>query len=88
MLFGIFQHYFAGKENSAMINEVKQLNFVTFQFCGILVLMTGFYLFTDNRRLLLSSLLIVSPDESNPLKNLKHPLFLYVAFSLTILGLN
>lgn len=51
------------------------------------MLLTGFYLFTDNKRLLLSSLIIVSQDDSNPLKDLKHPLFFYVAFFLTIFGM-
>lgn len=49
--------------------------------------MTGFYLFTDKKRLLLSSLLIVTQDEANPLKDLKYPLFLYVACTLTIFGM-
>lgn len=55
--------------------------------CGVIVLATGFYLFTDDKRLLLSSLLIVTPDEANPLRDLKYPLFLYVAFMMTILGM-
>jgi Tetraspanin family len=49
--------------------------------------MTGFYLFTDKKRMLLSSLVVVTPDEANPLRNLKYPLFLYVAFTLTVLGM-
>lgn len=55
--------------------------------CGVVVLLTGFYLFTDSKRLLLSSLLIVTQDEANPLRDLKYPLFLYVAFMLTVLGM-
>lgn len=51
------------------------------------MLLTGFYLFTDKKRLLLSSLVIISNDDSNPLKDLSHPLFLYVACGLTILGM-
>lgn len=84
---GFFNVILLVSKSAVMISQVKRLNFLIFKFCGIVVLMTGFYLFTDNKRLLLSSLLIVSPDETNPLKNLKHPLFLYVAFSLTILGM-
>lgn len=57
------------------------------QACGVVVLMTGFFLFTDNKRLLLSSLLIVALEESNPWRDPKYPLFLYVAFALTILGM-
>lgn len=55
--------------------------------CGIVVLLTGFYLFTDSKRILLSSLLIVTHDDANPLRDLKHPLFLYIACSLTIFGM-
>lgn len=52
-----------------------------------MVLATGLFLFTDKKRLLLSSLLLVTPDEANPLRDLKYPLFLYVACALTILGM-
>lgn len=67
--------------------ERSSLSFSFQQLCGVVVLLTGFYLFTDSKRLLLSSLLIVTPDDANPLKDLKHPLFLYVAFVLTVLGM-
>lgn len=50
-------------------------------------MLSGFYLFTDNKRVLLSSLLIVTPDESNPFGDLKHPLFIYVACVLTVFGM-
>lgn len=51
------------------------------------MLLTGFYLFTDNKRIILSSLLIVKADDANPLKDLKHPLFIYIAFVMTIFGM-
>lgn len=50
-------------------------------------MLSGFYLFTDNKRVLLSSLLIVTPNENNPFNDLKHPLFIYVACILTIFGM-
>jgi Tetraspanin family len=55
--------------------------------CGIVVLLVGFFLFTDKKRILLSSLLVVTSDESNILKNLRFPLFLYVAFMLIVFGM-
>lgn len=51
------------------------------------MLLTGFYLFTDNKRLLLSSLLIVADNGDYPLKDMNYPLFLYVAFMLTVMGM-
>lgn len=50
-------------------------------------MLSGFYLFTDNKRVLLSSLLIVTPDDTNPFGDLKHPLFIYVACVLTAFGM-
>jgi hypothetical protein len=83
---GILQHDSAGKY-AAKVSRVKQLNLLKFQLCGVVILLSGFYLFTDQKKLLMSSLLVISQDESNPLKDLKHPLFVYVACALTILGL-
>ena len=50
-------------------------------------MISGFYLFTDNKRILLSSLLIISPNENNPFYELPEPLFFYIAFILTIFGI-
>jgi Tetraspanin family len=55
--------------------------------CGIVVVLTGFFLFTDKKRILLSSLLVVASDENNLLKDLRFPLFLYVAFMLIVVGM-
>lgn len=75
--------------NSSQVRSIRILIFPDFffQLCGVVVLMTGFYLFTDKKRMLLSSLVVVNPDEANPLRDLKFPLFLYVAFILTVLGM-
>lgn len=48
--------------------------------------MTGFYLFADKKRLLLSSLLNLATDDAN-LKDLEHPVLVYVASILVILGM-
>uniref|UniRef100_U5EX76 Putative tetraspanin n=1 Tax=Corethrella appendiculata TaxID=1370023 RepID=U5EX76_9DIPT len=63
-------------------------NFI-FLLCGITLVSTGFYLFTDGPRVLLSRLLITSSDHSHksPLTELPQPLFYYVAFGLTAAGL-
>lgn len=60
---------------------------MNFQLSGIVVMISGFYLFTDNKRILLSSLLIISPNENNPFYELPEPLFFYIAFILTIFGI-
>ncbi|XP_052861344.1 CD151 antigen [Anopheles cruzii] len=62
-------------------------NFI-FMLCGITLLSTGFYLFTDSPRILLSRLLISATDQHRtPLSELEQPLFYYVAFGLTTAGL-
>ncbi|XP_041781616.1 CD151 antigen-like isoform X1 [Anopheles merus] len=59
-----------------------------FMLCGITLLSTGFYLFTDSPRILLSRLLISASDQQKtPLSELEQPLFHYVAFALTVAGL-
>jgi hypothetical protein len=54
--------------------------------CGVAILFVGFHLFTDNKRLLLTSLLVV---DDHPLQSfdLSYPLLFYVAFVLTIIGM-
>ena len=84
-LLGLFNLVFMVKNISPTLNS--KIKVLKFQFCGVVVLLTGFYLFTDQKKLLMSSLLTIDSDESNPLSDLKHPLFVYVAFSLTVLGL-
>ncbi|XP_035789020.1 CD151 antigen-like [Anopheles albimanus] len=59
-----------------------------FMLCGIVLLSTGFYLFTDSPRILLSRLLISATEQHRtPLSELEQPLFHYVAFGLTSAGL-
>ncbi|XP_053670444.1 CD151 antigen [Anopheles nili] len=59
-----------------------------FMLCGVTLLSTGFCLFTDAPRILLSRLLISSSDQHRtPLSELEQPLFYYVAFGLTSAGL-
>ncbi|ETN57759.1 tetraspanin [Anopheles darlingi] len=57
-----------------------------FMLCGIVLLSTGFYLFTDSPRILLSRLLISATDQHRtPLSELEQPLFHY--YFLIILSL-
>ncbi|XP_034666606.1 tetraspanin-8 [Drosophila subobscura] len=61
------------------------LNFCNFLFllCGILLIVSGCYLFTDNKRILLSRLLAAPNDRLNALPQ---PLLYYIALGLAIAG--
>ncbi|XP_041447750.1 uncharacterized protein LOC111074462 [Drosophila obscura] len=61
------------------------LNFCSFLFliCGILLVVSGCYLFTDSKRILLSRLLAAPSDRLNALP---HPLLYYIALGLAIAG--
>ncbi|XP_053687450.1 CD151 antigen [Sabethes cyaneus] len=59
-----------------------------FMLCGVTLLATGFYMFTDAPRILLSRLLISTTEQHRTaLSELEQPLFYYVALGLTIAGL-
>ncbi|XP_055625082.1 CD151 antigen [Toxorhynchites rutilus septentrionalis] len=59
-----------------------------FMLCGITLLATGFYMFTDAPRILLSRLLISTTEHHKTLlSELEQPLFYYVALGLTMAGL-
>ncbi|KAL9703454.1 hypothetical protein quinque_006972 [Culex quinquefasciatus] len=59
-----------------------------FMLCGVTLLATGFYMFTDGPRILLSRLLISATEQhKTALSELEQPLFYYVALALTIAGL-
>lgn len=53
-----------------------------FQTCGITLLLSGFYLFIDEPRVMLSRLLIIGNDKLD----LPEPLFYYIAIGLTLAG--
>lgn len=54
------------------------------QICGIILIISGFYLFTDAKRILLSRLLAATSDQLN---SLPQPLFYYISIGLTVAGL-
>ncbi|XP_037950773.1 tetraspanin-8-like [Teleopsis dalmanni] len=62
------------------------LNCCNFLFltCGTLLIISGFYLFTDTKRILLSRLLAATSDQLN---NLPQPLFYYISIGLAVAGL-
>lgn len=55
-----------------------------FQICGLSLLLSGFYLYTDSNRVLLSRLVGANSDK---LINLPHPFFYYIALGLAGAGL-
>ncbi|KAL7012074.1 hypothetical protein ACKWTF_014616 [Chironomus riparius] len=59
---------------------------LVFMLCSVAVLFAGFHLFTDNKRLLLTSLIII---DDHPLHafDLSYPIIYYVAFILTVFGM-
>ncbi|XP_002138589.2 tetraspanin-8 [Drosophila pseudoobscura] len=61
------------------------LHFSNFLFllCGILLILSGCYLFTDNKRILLSRLIAAPSDRLNALPQ---PLLYYIALGLAIAG--
>lgn len=89
MLLGLLQFNSNGKRRLIVNCQRHFLINVksSFKCCGVVVMLSGFYLFTDSKRVLLSSLLIVTPDDTNPFGDLKHPLFIYVACVLTVFGM-
>lgn len=58
----------------------------TVQSCGVVLLITGFYLFLDGERVLLSRLLVAANDKS-PIAALEQPLFYYISLGLIASGL-
>ncbi|XP_053966319.1 tetraspanin-11 [Anastrepha ludens] len=55
-----------------------------FLLCGMTLIVSGFYLFTDSKRILLSRLLAATSEKLN---NLPQPLFYYISVGLTVAGL-
>lgn len=58
--------------------------FIYFQGCGVILLISGFYLFNDAPRVLLSRLLGAGSEKLNALPQ---PLFFYIALGLISAGL-
>ncbi|XP_020816011.1 uncharacterized protein LOC110190045 [Drosophila serrata] len=54
-----------------------------FLICGLLLILSGCYLYSDNKRVLLSRMLAASSDR---LSSLSHPLLHYVALGVAIAG--
>ncbi|XP_020716621.1 CD151 antigen isoform X1 [Ceratitis capitata] len=54
------------------------------EFCGIILVSSGLYLFNDPKRILLSRLLAATSEQLN---NLPQPLFYYISIGLTVVGL-
>lgn len=54
------------------------------QLSGLSIIFIGFYLFSDQKRYLLSTLLVIDDHFFN---SLTYPLLYYVAFAFTILGM-
>lgn len=57
--------------------------FFVLQICGLLLILSGFYLFSDNKRVLLSKMLAASSDR---LISLSYPLLYYIALGVVIAG--
>ncbi|XP_017472020.1 PREDICTED: tetraspanin-11 [Rhagoletis zephyria] len=55
-----------------------------FLFCGVTLVVSGFYLFTDSKRILLSRLLAATSEQLN---DLPQPLFYYIAIGFALAGL-
>ncbi|XP_067627009.1 tetraspanin-11 [Eurosta solidaginis] len=69
-----------------LINHKFLLNCCNLLFlcCGLTLLISGFYLFTDPKRILLSRLLAATSEQ---LDNLPQPLFYYISIGLAVAGL-
>ncbi|XP_075168673.1 tetraspanin 68C [Haematobia irritans] len=67
-------------------NHKLLLNCCNFLFliCGTILIVAGFYLFTDTKRILLSRLLAATSEHLN---DLPQPLFYYISIGLAVAGL-
>lgn len=70
--------------NAHAFNMFSHCSIFISQICGLSLLLSGFYLYTDVNRILLSRLVGASSDK---LVNLPHPFFYYIALGLAAAGL-
>ncbi|XP_065367530.1 uncharacterized protein Tsp68C [Calliphora vicina] len=71
---------------AGFFNHKLLLNCCNFLFliCGTILLLSGFYLFSDTKRILLSRLLAATSEQLN---DLPQPLFYYISVGLAVAGL-